>query len=515
MTCVEGGTHNDVTISTFYIDQRRINAVDYQACVSANVCTATPPPSSPDDDVKVTVRNAEHYCTWRGKRLATEFEWRHARAESDGVAEWTQTWWTADMKTCGSRCAGSDPRGPCDGAAPCFKHTPQRVVVGDAKKPRMPGLATKDSPTRHSFRCVSESATLPPLTLPARTTPKTPEAPTEADRATAHDVNEDALEKQVCESKGRSYVDCRDPNHYIKSNEPRQHLWRPYVENIGGGYVGVGIDQNYSFIAHAKSEWAWLFDYDPTVVHLHHVLKEIIKDSPTRADFVAHFQTQQRAKVLSLIAQSSTTSPADKAARREIFTVSRASLLSYYERQMTGRVSVPDITKKPGDTEPSRKAALKMGEASADPTFGWLATDESYAYVRALYLHDRIVIKKGDMLAKKTMQGIGKAAHALGVPIRVYYASNAPESWPHTKQYKANVLALPFDQQSVVLTSLSGIASGFAKQRGYWHYNVQSGAQQQSFMRKDGYASLKQLVWHRLPSNDSDLTTCGIIRGSP
>jgi hypothetical protein len=108
------------------------------------------------------------------------------------------------------------------------------------------------------------------------------------------------------------------------------------------------------------------------------------------------------------------------------------------------------------------------------------------------------------------MQGIGAAAKKLGVTIRVYYPSNAPECWPHTSQYKKNVLGLPFDDRSVVLTSLSGIKQGFSRQRGYWHYNVQSGLQQQELMRRRGHGSLKQLVWHRRPGQDNDVSVCGL-----
>ena len=123
---------------------------------------------------------------------------------------------------------------------------------------------------------------------------------------------------------------------------------------------------------------------------------------------------------------------------REVYAVARPALWHYYERELDG--------------------------TDEDHDFGWLANDANYAYVRTLFQQDRITILKGDMLAKHTMQGIGAAARAMGVNIRVYYPSNAPECWPHTKQYKANVLALPFDAQTVVLQTLSGVKAGFAKQ---------------------------------------------------
>jgi hypothetical protein len=126
------------------------------------------------------------------------------------------------------------------------------------------------------------------------------------------------------------------------------------------------------------------------------------------------------------------------------------------------------------------------------------------------------VILKGDMLAKNTMQGIGAAAKKLGVTIRVYYPSNAPECWPHTAQYKRNVLALPFDEQTVVLQTLSGIRPGFGQPRkGHWHYNVQSGLLQQHYMRLRSVGNAKQLVTLRNKTDDPDLTVSGLVRASP
>jgi hypothetical protein len=252
------------------------------------------------------------------------------------------------------------------------------------------------------------------------------------------------------------------------------------------------------------------------VVRLHKVLRAIILQSPDRATFLSHFEADAKEKVLALLSSAYNTTP-ERAAYREIYAISRSNLLKYYRYQIDHQVSVPDIVKAPTADEdaPRRKAYGKVGDAAEDPTFGWLATEEAYQYIRLLYSQDRIHIMKGDMLKEKTMQGIGAAARALGVSVRVYYPSNAPECWPHTTQYKRNVLALPFDDASVVLTSLSGIKRGLGRQRGYWHYNVQSGLQQQALLRRPGYGSLKQLVWHRRPGDDVDVSVCGLPGVSP
>jgi hypothetical protein len=508
MRCVPGGIDGPVELSTFYIDELAITAADYQRCVDDKSCT--PLKKKAPAALALPFASAHAYCVFVGKRLATEWEWQHAKAAgmSTSAPEWTSTWFSS-LSTCGDRCTGVDPLGPCDGASPCPSHSTSRTLAGAAT--RKGALLS----TPQAFRCASSSTTLsswPPKQLaqpPAA--PKAPAAPTAEQLEVFGKIKEDTLAKQVCEQKGRSFVDCRDPNHYIKSNEPRQHLWRPFVENLGGGYVGVGIDQNYSFIAHAKSEWVWLFDYDPTVVRLHHVLRAIVLDSPTRADFVSHFEAANKDKTLALLS-ATYAGLAERAAYREIFGVSRAGLLGYYGHQMAGEIAIPDITRAPtADPEtPERAAGVKIGQDLPDPTYGWLATEEAYQYIRTLYQQGRIKLLKGDMLANNTMQGIAAAAKALNVTVRVYYPSNAPECWPHTSQYKKNLLALPFDEQSVIIQSLSGVKAGFGKQKGYWHYNVQGALEQQRLLSHKGYFSLRQLMGTRHKGNDPDLTTSGL-----
>ncbi len=521
----------DVSLSTFWLDTEPVTTTRYLACVKEGACKAVPGLEKTSDGgpARVPFSAAAQFCTSMGKRLPTEWEWERA-SQSDaamlGLGAWTSTWFASSMARCGPRCRGEDPRGPCDGATPCPGQAPVRVVKGLPRRAIRGSSPTASSRTAspesslHTFRCASSSSALtswPPRQLAApRPSPPPPPPPTAEQIRIARAINEDELEKQVCEQKGRSFVDCRDPNHYIKTNEPRLHVWRPYIEHLGGGYVGVGIDQNYSFIAAAKSEWAWLFDYDPTVVRLHKVLRAIILQSPDRATFLSSFEADAKDNILALLSSTYKDTP-ERAAYREIYAISRSSLLKYYERQINHEVSVPDIVKAPTADEdaPRRKAYGKVGDAAEDPTFGWLATEDAYQYIRLLFSQERIHIMKGDMLKNRTMQGVGAAARALGVPIRIYYPSNAPECWPHTKQYKRNVLALPFDDASVVLTSLSGIKQGFGRQRGYWHYNVQAGLQQQELLARPGYGSLKQLVWHRRPGHDVDVSVCGLPGVSP
>ncbi|MBT3220424.1 MAG: hypothetical protein HN348_15160, partial [Proteobacteria bacterium] len=291
-------------------------------------------------------------------------------------------------------------------------------------------------------------------------------------------------EKPICEEAKRAQLDCRDPQHYITPNETREHVFRRYIRNLGGGYIGVASDQNYSFAALARSEWVWLMDYDPVIVRLHKMLAPLIANAKTPEELVAQFAPENSEKSLVLIGEYYADDPeveATKAFYRNI----RVRLFNYYGR------------------------STKLG--TADDEYGWLRVPAHYAHIHLLAKQKRMKAVKGDMLAHEgAMYQIGQAAQKMGVPIRAYYTSNAPDAWGGimTPDYRANVLSFPMDERSLVL-QVFGFKTGFG-QTGYWHFNVQSGLQQQERLGLEGYNRVWELVTERIKADDVDMTVMGL-----
>lgn len=550
MVCIPGGVaivgseqtrpaehpKREVDLSTFYMDAYEVSIGAYNACVAAKACTALNTkvqiqPMSPLYPALMTWAQADKYCAHVGKRLPTEWEWEKAARGTQGDLypwgntepscqrahynqcinttttgvqtkpvgsyapgryslydmsgnglEWTATWSSASYAACGKACQGRDPKGPTTGTSKIAKGgswlSEASTLEGSF---RFPGATTQ----HFAVRCASSQATLyrfPPLLLTEkRNKPPIPSEPTAEQKAIFTDITEDNIFlKQTCPKSGRSYMDCRDPNSYIKSNEPKIILWKPYIENIGGGYAGVAMEQNYSFVAAARSEWVWLFDYDPTIVNLHHIVRAMILNAADIPSFVEMFAPKAQENGVKIL-QSMYVGHKRLPAFIETYKITRNSLHAYYKKQ-----------------------AIPLKE---DPTFGWLATEENYQYIRTLYQQGRMTILAGDMLQKNTLMGIGNAARKLGVPLRIYYPSNAPECWPLSEQYRSNVRNFPFDNSSIVLQTLSGYR--LPKQTGYWHYNVQGGLQQQERM-SEGAVSVRQLVAGFLASDQTDLSIVGL-----
>jgi hypothetical protein len=447
MRCVPGGPADGNRIApTFYIDEREATLADHDACYAAYGCRGrrgAPPrnavsTTSAPADAAVMPVDSEHapaYCAWAGKRVPTEPELARAALPEPRT---------------GLRCATSQP---------FLTRFPPRILG----TPR-PVLALPEPPSAEALAIFE----------------RVPDDPVESKKICGAEVRAGWHPSQL--DGGRSEPTCRDPFSYLTTNEPRGFVWASYIANIGGAYVGIGSDQSYSYIAAARSRWAWVMDYDPRVVQNHLRLRAFILASPTPEEFVALFAPAGKQRALAILDEAYAGDPRLRSLRWG-YVATREELQPYFAAQ--------------------RKRGRREG-------FGWLRDEESYRYIRTLYEQRRLSIKAGDLLMDGAMQAMGAAASELGVPVRIYYTSNAPTAWGGkvTPAYRRNVLALPFDAESLVLQTTDG--GGSLRQKTKWHHNVQWGRHLQERLQDPAQDDVWKLLEGRIPGDDQALTVLGL-----
>ena len=105
------------------------------------------------------------------------------------------------------------------------------------------------------------------------------------------------------------------PIHYVKSNEVRHDVWFPYMAGLGGAYLGVGSDQNYTVAGVARSELMFLSDIDRSVVDLHRIYEVLIEANDGPEALVQSFEAGQTAASIALLTTAFAGLPAPESRR--------------------------------------------------------------------------------------------------------------------------------------------------------------------------------------------------------
>src|SRR5688572_4077729 len=212
--------------------------------------------------------------------------------------------------------------------------------------------------------------------------------------------------------------------HYIQSNETRHDLFFPYIEGIGGAFIGVGSDQSFTMVAHAKSELLFMLDIDTRVVELHKIYEVLVPKAETPQALVDMFEAKN-AETTAAILQEAFASE-DPARVKKImggFKVGRETVYRHLVR-VIGR------------------------DRSGTPT-SWLSDPEKFAHMQTLYRAGRVRVMTGNLAGAASMRTAAAACESLGIPVRVLYMSNAEEYFKYSKDFVANIEAMPIDDSSV------------------------------------------------------------------
>ena len=254
-------------------------------------------------------------------------------------------------------------------------------------------------------------------------------------------------------------------SHYWISNEYRHDLFRDTITDVGGVLIGVGTDQNYLMAGWARPEILVLMDFDAAIPRIHRAYKMAFEEAETPADFLAFWEDDNAAGVLQRL---------EAAYGGDDVHDGKRTLQAF-------KVAQPLIKRR------LKKTIRDYGKRGV-ATF--LDDADQYRWVRNLW---RAV--RGDLTAGLTMQDIGAAAKKAGVPVRVVYMSNAPQYFDFDDQFRANIAALPMDEKSWFVHTLTRGAFGYAD--GYYHYNVQPGLNFQRWMAETKLKKLTQILKYR------------------
>jgi hypothetical protein len=256
--------------------------------------------------------------------------------------------------------------------------------------------------------------------------------------------------------------------------------------SAGAAYVGVGPEQNFSYISALKPHVAFIVDIRRDNAMLHLLYKALFELSTTRAEFLSRLFSRPLSTPLRAEASANDLLEAAAVATpsRELF----AANLSAVRAQLRGRHRWPlndaDVAAiariseaffgagpgisysfgsfRGGQAFPTYTELMTAGDAQ---TGSYLASEAAYLRVRDLQLRNLVVPVVGDFSGSRALVGIGAFLRGHGLTVAVFYASNVEmylfrgEGW---RRFYSNVSSLPIDTRSVLVRSVfPGFGRGF------------------------------------------------------
>jgi hypothetical protein len=244
----------------------------------------------------------------------------------------------------------------------------------------------------------------------------------------------------------------------------------------GGAYLGVGPDQNFTYIAATNPAIAFITDIRRGNLQLHLMYKAIFELSESRAAFLSRLLSRPPPAGLRATATPAALVAAFAAARpsRDRFVRTRDEIVRHLERtrpldprDRDGIEYVLDAFYQAG---PALSYSNTPSGRGRFPTFGdlqratddqgvargYLASEALYAKVRALQQRNLIVPVVGDFAGGRALRAIGAYLRDREMVVAAFYTSNVEQylfedgTW---HRFADNVAALPTTDASLFVRS--------------------------------------------------------------
>ncbi len=249
----------------------------------------------------------------------------------------------------------------------------------------------------------------------------------------------------------------------------------------GGAYIGVGPEQNFTYIAKIRPRIAFIVDIRRLAVIQHLMYKAIFHLSSDRAQFLSRLLSRPLAKEKAPGANASINElleyfsrvPADE----KLYTASLAEMRKMIQKEFQFQLTEADqkeleqVFKSFRDDGleitfklyngwmsefPTLKAVLTATDQNGEPG-NFLASNDDYEFVRQLHLKNLIIPVTGDFGGKKTLAAIGDYLRKQGLTVTAFYTSNVEQYLFDSDSFEAfagNIKKLPITDQSLFIRSI-------------------------------------------------------------
>jgi len=251
----------------------------------------------------------------------------------------------------------------------------------------------------------------------------------------------------------------------------------------GGAYIGVGPDQNFSYIAQVKPAIAFIVDLRRDNLLLHLLFKALFSMSDTRAEYLsllfgcplptppAEWRNADLDKIIAHVEGSRLpeAAVADLQARVDgkiktfgvpLSDADFATINQFHRRFITAGLPLKFQTtgRAPQSYYPTYRDLLLETDRQGH-RWNFLASEDDFQFVRSLERRDLVIPIVGDLAGPSALAGIGRLMTSRGERLPALYASNvefylfADGKFP---RFVENLERLPRTSRSMLIRAVFG-----------------------------------------------------------
>lgn len=249
----------------------------------------------------------------------------------------------------------------------------------------------------------------------------------------------------------------------------------------GGVYIGVGPDQNFSYIAHVKPSIAFILDIRRDNLLLHLLFKALFEQTHTRIEYLALLfgrpvppdVSSWRDAPISRLAEYINRSHAeprpvdDLRARLDrvvkgfgvpLTTEDIATIDRFHRRFIERGLELQfQSAGRPAQSNYPTYEELLLETDGTGRQGHYLASEDAFQFVKSLQDRDRVIPVTGNLSGPSALIGIGRTMTEKGETLSAFYASNVEfylEREGSYLRFVSNLGRLPHTNRSVVIRSI-------------------------------------------------------------
>lgn len=289
-------------------------------------------------------------------------------------------------------------------------------------------------------------------------------------------------------------TDFSEPNGFFRSeNLLSNEVWLQNVipdllsvAKTGRVYMGVGPEQNFTYISAVKPAMAFIVDVRRGNLNLHLMYKALFELSSDRADFVSRLFS--RARPAGLTTKSTATEifsaywptqPSDELFAKNFETIinhlskTHGFALSgedieniravYSQFEMAGPALTYSMGGRGGRNFPTY-ADLMVATDETGTNRSYLASEESFAFMKTLESRNLLVPVVGNFAGPKAIRAVAGYLRDRNAIVQTFYLSNVEQYLQMDGlwlDFCRNVASLPIDETSRFIRSVRNSQFGF------------------------------------------------------